>query len=187
VFNKSESTVPLEKVTDLAVKQGPIMKWCEVEAISVETAGQSMGGAIALQMAAEQRVDACAVAAPALRLTTNAEILIPLLSWASFTLTSNLQQDFYLPCYDFYHSRALRALWQVCRQARNSLTEITCPVYAAHSHNDTTIPSVVMDWLQRDVSDLTYQWFDQSNHVLTRDVDGDEVCRQVAEFLGKMI
>ena len=46
VFNKSESTVPLEKVTDLAVKQGPIMKWCGVEAISVETAGQSMGGAL---------------------------------------------------------------------------------------------------------------------------------------------
>jgi carboxylesterase len=147
--------------------------------------GQSMGGAIALKMAAEQRVDACAVVAPALRLATNAEILIPLLSWASFTLTSNLQQDFYLPCYDFYHSKALRALWQVSQRARNSLTDITCPVYAAHSHNDTTIPPVVMEWLQRDISNLTYQWFDNSNHVLTRDVDGDEVCRQVAEFLGK--
>jgi carboxylesterase len=149
--------------------------------------GQSMGGAIALQMAAEHRVDACAVAAPALRLTTNAEILIPLLSWASFTLNSNLQQDFYLPCYDFYHSKALRALWQVCRRARSSLTDITCPVYAAHSHNDTTIPPVVMDWLQRDVPNLTYQWFDNSNHVLTRDVDGDEVCHQVALFLSKMV
>jgi carboxylesterase len=149
--------------------------------------GQSMGGAIALLMAAEQRVDACAVAAPALRLATNAELLIPLLSWASFTLTSNLQQDFYLPCYDFYHSRALRALWQVSRRARNALTDITCPVYAAHSHNDTTIPPVVMDWLQRDVSTLTYQWFDDSNHVLTRDVNGDEVCRQVAAFLGQRV
>ncbi len=99
--------------------------------------GQSMGGAIALQMAAEQRVDVCAVSAPALRLPTNAEILIPLLSWAGFSLPSNLQQDFYLPCYDFYHSKALRALWQVSRRARNSLTDITCPVYAAHSHNDT--------------------------------------------------
>ncbi len=155
--------------------------------VQVAIFGQSMGGAIALQMAAEQRVDACAVAAPALKLTTNAEILIPLLSWASFTLPSNLQQDFYLPCYDFYHSKALRALWQVCRRARNSLTEIICPVYGAHSHNDTTIPPVVMDWLRRDVSNLTYQWFDQSNHVLTHDVDGSEVCRQVAAFLVKTL
>ena len=149
--------------------------------------GQSMGGAIALQMAAEQRVDACAVAAPALRLATNAEILIPLLSWANFTLPSNLQQNFYLPCYDFYHSKALRALWQVSRRARNSLTKISCPVFSAHSHNDTTIPPGVIDWLQRDVSSFTHQWFDASNHVLTRDVDGDEVCRRVAEFLGKMV
>ena len=149
--------------------------------------GQSMGGAIALQMAAEQRVDVCAVTAPALRLPTNAEILIPLLSWASFSLPSNLQQDFYLPCYDFYHSRALRALWQVSCRARRGLAKIACPVYAVHSHNDTTIPPVVMDWLQRDVQNLTYAWFDDSNHVLTRDVDGDEVCRQVAAFLGKMV
>ena len=73
----------------------------------------------------------------------------------------------------------------MCRRARNSLTEITCPVYAAHSHNDTTIPPVVMDWLQRDVSDLTYQWFDDSNHVLTRDVDGDEVCRPGGRIFGE--
>ena len=144
------------------------------------------GGAIALQMAAEQRVDACAVAAPGVKanhqcrnLNSPAELgqLYPDLKPAA--------EFFYLPRYDFYHSKALRALWQVCRRARNSLTEITCPVYAAHSHNDTTIPPVVMDWLQRDVSDLTYQWFDDSNHVLTRDVDGDEVCRQVAEFFGE--
>jgi carboxylesterase len=147
--------------------------------------GQSMGGAIALQMAAEQRVDACAVAAPALRLQMNAEILIPLLSWASFTLPSTLQQDFYLPCYDFYHSRALRALWQVSCLARRSLTQITCPVYAAHSHNDTTIPPLVMDWLQRDIPHLNYAWFNNSNHVLTRDVDGAELSHQVAAFMAK--
>ena len=52
-----------------------------------------------------------------------------------------------------------------------------------------TPPSpVVMDWLQRDVSDLTYQWFDDSNHVLTRDVDGDEVCRQGGRiFWGRQV
>ena len=48
--------------------------------------GLSMGGAISLTMAAEGLLDACAVAAPALRLPLKAEILIPLLSWASFSL-----------------------------------------------------------------------------------------------------
>jgi carboxylesterase len=146
--------------------------------------GLSMGGAIALQMAAEQRVDACAVAAAALRLPTKAEILIPLLSWAKFTLSSELTQDFYLPCYDFYHSRALRALWQVSLQARANLTHITCPVYAAHSHHDTTIPPVVMQQMQRDISTLKAAvWLDDSNHVLTLDRDRDTLRRQVAEFM----
>jgi len=145
--------------------------------------GQSMGGAIALQMAAEQRVDACAVAAPALQLPTNAEILIPLLSWADFTLPSDLDQDFYLPCYDFYHSKSLRALWQVSRIARRSLGQISCPVYAAHSHHDTTIPPRVIAWLQRHVPQLQQVWLDDSNHCLTLDRDGALLCQQVATFM----
>lgn len=43
VFNKVEKTIPLDKITDLAIRQGPIMRMCNVEAIMVETAGQSSG------------------------------------------------------------------------------------------------------------------------------------------------
>lgn len=43
VLNKVEKTVPLDKITDLGITQGPIMRLCGVEAISVETAGQSSG------------------------------------------------------------------------------------------------------------------------------------------------
>ena len=47
VFNKREQTIPLEKITDLGIVQGPIMRHCNVEAIAVETAGQSgQGGAL---------------------------------------------------------------------------------------------------------------------------------------------
>ncbi len=47
VLNKREQTIPLEKITDLAIAQGPIMRMCGIEAISVETAGQSgAGGAL---------------------------------------------------------------------------------------------------------------------------------------------
>lgn len=50
VLNKTEKTVPLDKITDLGITQGPIMRFCGVEAISVETAGQSsgMGGALVM-------------------------------------------------------------------------------------------------------------------------------------------
>ena len=83
--------------------------------------------------------------------------------------------------------RLLRALWQVSRRARHSLSQITCPVYAAHSHQDTTIPPVVMDWLQRDIPHLQAVWLDHSNHVLTRDVDGAVLCQQVAAFMANTL
>ena len=50
VLNKSEKTVPLDKITDLGITQGPIMRMCGVEAISIETAGQSSGMGSALVM-----------------------------------------------------------------------------------------------------------------------------------------
>lgn len=48
VLNKVEKTIPLDKITDLAITQGPIMRYCGVEAISVETAGSSSGVGAAL-------------------------------------------------------------------------------------------------------------------------------------------
>lgn len=50
VLNKTEKTVPLDKITDLGITQGPIMRFCGVEAISIETAGQSSGMGSALVM-----------------------------------------------------------------------------------------------------------------------------------------
>ncbi len=102
--------------------------------------GFSMGGAIALTMAAEGLIDACAVAAPAIRLPRKAEVLIPLLSWAKFYLDAPVKEPFYLPAYDFLHSRALRTLWHLARQGRQQLPQVQCPVLAVHSQNDQTIP-----------------------------------------------
>lgn len=41
-----EKTVPLDRITDLGLMQGPIMRWLDIEALSVETAGQSAMGAL---------------------------------------------------------------------------------------------------------------------------------------------
>lgn len=44
ILNRVEKSIPLEKITDLAVFQGPIMRWLDLKGIRVETAGQSGGG-----------------------------------------------------------------------------------------------------------------------------------------------
>lgn len=47
ILNRIEKTIPLEKITDLAVYDGPIMRYFGVKGMRVETAGQtSTGGAL---------------------------------------------------------------------------------------------------------------------------------------------
>ncbi len=43
LLNRVESTVPLEKITDVQYYQGPIMRLLDLEGFRVETAGQSAG------------------------------------------------------------------------------------------------------------------------------------------------
>ena len=45
-LTRVEKTVPLDQITDLGLVQGPIMRFLGIEALSVETAGQSSEGAL---------------------------------------------------------------------------------------------------------------------------------------------
>jgi putative membrane protein len=45
---RQEKTVPLDKITDLALIEGPIMRYLDLQAIKVETAGGSAGALIQL-------------------------------------------------------------------------------------------------------------------------------------------
>lgn len=46
LFIRVEKTIPLEKITDLGLVQGPLMRYLGIEALKVETAGQSSEGAL---------------------------------------------------------------------------------------------------------------------------------------------
>ena len=46
IWVRTEKTIPLEKITDLGMVQGPLMRHFDVEQLSVETAGQSGPGAL---------------------------------------------------------------------------------------------------------------------------------------------
>ena len=46
ILVRQEKTVPLDKITDLGLVEGPIMRYMDLQAISVETAGQSGPGAL---------------------------------------------------------------------------------------------------------------------------------------------
>lgn len=46
ILTKVEKTVPLDRITDLGVVQGPLMRYFDIEALSIETAGQSGAGSL---------------------------------------------------------------------------------------------------------------------------------------------
>jgi len=45
ILFKREATVPLDKITDLGLRQGPVMRYFGITALAIETAGQSTAGA----------------------------------------------------------------------------------------------------------------------------------------------
>ena len=46
IWVQTEKTVPLDRITDLGIVQGPIMRYLDIEALSVETAGQSSASSL---------------------------------------------------------------------------------------------------------------------------------------------
>ena len=46
ILTRTENTVPLDKITDIALIQGPIMRLMGLHKLTVETAGQSGAGAL---------------------------------------------------------------------------------------------------------------------------------------------
>lgn len=145
--------------------------------------GDSMGGAIALALASEGAVDACATTAPALKLPFRGEVLCGVLGWLNLCIPKALEKNFYAPCYPFENSRAGRELLKISHYARRRLDRVDCPTFVAHSHNDQTISPVVVDWVRdRAVGPTQTEWFDQSGHVMPLDQCGEQVSRAIAEF-----
>lgn len=46
ILNRIETSIPLDKITDLGLRQGPIMRYFDLHALRVETAGSGNAGAL---------------------------------------------------------------------------------------------------------------------------------------------
>jgi len=57
IFNKEEKTIPLEKITDVAMTQGPLMRMFNLYRLSFETAGQSAQGALVSLIGIEDAIN----------------------------------------------------------------------------------------------------------------------------------
>jgi putative membrane protein len=57
ILVRVEKTIPLEKITDMALVQGPVMRWLGIEKLTVETAGQSGAGALVALIGIEHAME----------------------------------------------------------------------------------------------------------------------------------
>ncbi|MHA1746086.1 MAG: alpha/beta hydrolase [Promethearchaeota archaeon] len=146
--------------------------------------GQSMGGALALVMAAEHLVDACAVSSAALKLPVGSGLLTLILGKINLNLNVTLNREpFENEVYSFRNSQESRQLYKLSIHARNHLNLIQCPLLVCHSHRDLIIDPVVPHWIQnRSQGEVTLRWYDESGHCLPLDKQGPEMARDIAHF-----
>nr|MDO8111142.1 alpha/beta fold hydrolase [Candidatus Sigynarchaeota archaeon] len=146
--------------------------------------GQSMGGAAALAIAGEGLVDACAATAPALKLPAGAGFAMVFMGKIDLNIKKKQKpRSFVNYSYSAHNTIAAAQLQRLSLHARKMLHHITCPVFIAHSRNDSTIDPVVTSWVQaRAKGSVEIAWFDKSDHTMPLDVQGKDVAAAIAVF-----
>lgn len=148
--------------------------------------GQSMGGAVAVVIAEEGLVDACALTAPAIKLPLIGEIAAFFFGWLNLNLRKSDDTAFYHECYDFNNSRSVKELNKLAKIARTNLHKIKCPVLECHSVLDKDITPRVAKWIESRVSGkVSIEWYNKSGHTMLLDVQGVEISESIARFFAQ--
>lgn len=146
--------------------------------------GHSMGGAMALRVAAETPVDAVAVTAPALILPLRALLVHLLPAWLDLTLAHGIVEGGDDYRYRFDTTFSILKLKNIARRARESLGAIECPVFVAQAGEDRTVPARVGELLEAQAhGSVTRRCFEHSDHAMTTGDEAATVAEAVAEFL----
>ncbi len=145
---------------------------------------QSMGGALSLVMAAENRIDACAVTAAAIKLPKIAGILTFLLGWLNFNIRVNLDsQEIFNELYAFRNMPDTKQLQKLANYSLKNLENIKCPLFVCHSHNDTSIDPIVPSLIKKNATGpVEINWYDKSGHCMPLDIQGQDIASDIADF-----
>ncbi len=149
--------------------------------------GQSMGGAIALRMAEEGLVDACAVTAPAVKLNKLYELIIGKLSklGLNYNLHIPATHNLFNESYTYYNSLATTELLKMSHLVRENLSAISCPLLACFTPDDDAVDSKgAADLVREYVKDARIKWF-LGCHCMTLDESAEDVNASIAVFFMK--
>lgn len=159
---------------------------------TVSAVGLSMGGTLALHLAARRRVAGVVAVNPGLRLSPGTGAAARLVHRVKRTVPA-VAGDIAMPaqCEEAYPRTPLRAVVELDRifaQVRRELPELRrrgTPVLLLSSASDNVLPPGTSDPLRRALPDcqLREELLPESLHVATLDHDAGTVCRRTVEFL----
>lgn len=151
--------------------------------------GQSMGGAISLVMAAENRVKACAVTSPAILLPKIAGIITFLFGWLNINISVDLaNNEIFNEVYAFRNMKDTKQLVKLAKFTRKILFKINCPTLVCHSRNDQLINPSVPLLIQNKVNgQAKINWYDKSSHCMPLDILGKQIGSDIVDFLKNQI
>jgi len=150
--------------------------------------GQSMGGALAMAMAVEGRVEACAVTAPAIFLGKGNERVAKWLGWTNIFRPKPVKpESFYNVFYPFESSRSLYALYRLGKYVLDQLEKISVPLLECHSQKDDAIHPKVADWIKARVAGpVRVEWFNESGHTMPLDIQGPVIAETIGDFFAAL-
>lgn len=167
----------------------------------VGIAGISMGGALALHMAARvgRRLGAVAIFATPVFLSrvltstirlarrVGLERVLPKIPKPGGSDIGDKEQRERNPSLGYTPIPAVYELSDLIDDVRGRLGEITQPLYMCHGGKDHTVPPENLDYIARRVASrhLEVERFPRSQHVITLDVDREEVARSATRFFLK--
>jgi len=150
--------------------------------------GLSMGGALAIHVAAQRPVSLLVALAPALYLKDWRLPFLPLLKYLMpwKTVRSDIKgKQFQEKSYTRFHLKSLEDLLQVMKLARSEISQLRMPILGIQSQEDHTIPPSCLDYLMQHAASAIKEKHRLYNsyHVLTLDNEYLQVAEWIIAFL----
>lgn len=154
----------------------------------ISVVGLSMGGLIALQLAAEQQVKKVVSLSAPIYIADKRLPLLPV--YRMFRKFVPQQRRQYAGhdnsfCYDCTPLDSLNSLLEYIKKVDKLLPLVTVPVLLVQSRNDHTVKPESVQHIYKQLSSACkeIQWLKRSGHIVTLDMERDRAFEIIADFL----
>jgi len=156
---------------------------------TVYVLGLSMGGSIALHLAAHYEVEGIVALAPGLHLKNKfsilSHVLYPIYPYSKKWLGPDIKADVETITYDKIPVKSLSELLRLFRHLKDDLADINAPLLIIYAKQDNVINGKSAQEIYHKVSSQNKRilCLKDSYHIITLDLEKDQVFRETINFL----